>query len=70
MEHIKRMENELEELEEKIKNAKEFLEKEFIEPKFTDEAQRQSLAIQVCYMIDYSEILRGRIRYDKNKELV
>ncbi|WP_443864281.1 crAss001_48 related protein [Fusobacterium ulcerans] len=65
MKHIERMEAELKELKEKIEKAKNFLESEYLEPKFTDELQRQALAVQICYMKDYADVLKERIEYDK-----
>lgn len=67
-EHIERMELELKELNEKIKKGTEFIEKEIQNPKFTDEAQRIRLAIQMEYMLNYASVLNERIEYDKTKE--
>lgn len=66
--HIERMELELKELNEKIKKGTEFIEKEIQNPKFTDEAQRIRLAIQMEYMLNYASVLNERIEYDKLKE--
>lgn len=68
MEHIERMKKELEELEEKIKKGTEFLKKENENPKFTDNFQRASLEMQLCYMSDYADTLKERIEYDTKKE--
>ena len=67
MEHIKRMEVELQELEEKIEKLEIFLKKETKEPKFTDEEQRINLHLQKSYMRKYAEILSCRIHYDTLK---
>lgn len=67
MEHIKRMENELVELKEKIEKGWEFLNKEMDKPKFTDEQQRHGLHLQLMYMGNYAEILEKRISYDRKK---
>ncbi|WP_270749678.1 crAss001_48 related protein [Fusobacterium hominis] len=67
MEHIKRMETELAELEERIQKAQYFLKKELSEPKFTDEIQRMELSCQIEYMINYARILKDRITYDTKK---
>lgn len=65
--HIKRMEQEEKELNEKIEKAFEFLEKEKSKPIFTDEIQRKFLSQQLNHMIGYREVLRFRIEYDRNK---
>lgn len=67
MEHIKRMELELKELEDKIEKLSIFLEKEKIEPKFTDEIQRVLLENQKDHMKSYARILKHRIFYDTKK---
>lgn len=67
MEHIKRMETELAELEERTQKAQDFLKKELSEPKFTDEIQRMELSCQIEYMINYARILKDRITYDTKK---
>lgn len=67
MEHIKRLEVELQELEEKIEKLEVFLAKETKEPKFTDEEQRINLHLQKNYMKNYAEILKCRIHYDTLK---
>ncbi len=67
MDHIERMKKELEELELKIQKANDFLNKEFENPKFTDEMQRSNLFCQIQYMIDYSICLENRIDYDTEK---
>lgn len=67
MEHIKRMETELAELEERTQKAQYFLKKELSEPKFTDEIQRMELSCQIEYMINYARILKDRITYDTKK---
>lgn len=61
------MEEEVDELQVKIKKLGLFLEKEEEEPKFTDEYQRQLLAIQRDYMIRYYSVLLERIGIDKKK---
>lgn len=68
--HIERMEEELQELETKLNNLCAFLEKEMKEPKYTDEYQRQLLAIQKQHMIDYYNVLSLRISNDKMKKEV
>ena len=65
--HIERMEEEAQELEEKIKKLEVFLSKEMEEKKYTDEYQRQLLAIQKDRMIGYYCILLERIYVDKKK---
>lgn len=67
MEHIERMEHELEELIERKRKAVEFYEEEMKEHKFTDEIQRVYLALQIRYMEHYIEVLTDRIEYDKQK---
>lgn len=67
MEHIKRMEVELQELEEKIEKLTVFLEKEKKEPKFTDEEHRTLLKLQKGHMEDYASVLKQRIYYDTLK---
>lgn len=67
MNHIERMEVELKELKEKIEKGEEFINKEFIERKFTDETQRANLHAQLFVMQQYADILEIRIKYDKNK---
>lgn len=66
--HIEKMELELKELNEKIEKNLKFLDKEIQNPKFTDEAQRIRLAIQMEYMLNYASVLNERIEYDKTKE--
>ena len=65
VEHIRRMEKEYEELEEKGIKLQEFLEKEMKEPKFTNEKQRLLLGIQMTYMKNYLMVLEERIENDK-----
>lgn len=65
--HIERMEEEAQELEEKIKKLEVFLSKEMEEKKYTDEYQRQLLAIQRDHMIRYYSVLLERIGIDKKK---
>lgn len=65
--HIERMEEEAQELEEKIEKLVVFIEREKIEPKFTDEEQRIKLVLQKEYMINYADILRQRIYCDTLK---
>lgn len=83
MEHIKRMEEEFKELEGNIiklqedkTKAEDFFKKETEEPKFTDEIQRNFLGQQIhhmdkriYHMIGHREVLRDRIKYDKDKML-
>lgn len=66
--HIERMELELEELSEKIEKGQQFLDKEYENPKFTDEVQRYSLEEQLKHMRGYKEYLKGRISYDFLKQ--
>ena len=61
------MEEEAQELEEKIKKLEVFLSKEMEEKKYTDEYQRQLLAIQKDRMIGYYCVLLERIYVDKKK---
>lgn len=68
MPHIERMKSESRELEEKIQNGTKFLNSENECPKFTNETQRQLLAIQLSYMVNYAETLKARIKYDENKK--
>lgn len=68
MSHIERMEIELRELKEKIQNGTKFLNIETECPKFTNETQRQLLAIQLSHMENYAETLKARIKYDENKK--
>ena len=65
--HIERMEEEAEELKIKIDKLIAFLEKEMEEKKYTDEYQRQLLAIQSRDMIGYYNTLLVRIDNDKKK---
>lgn len=65
MEHIKRMEQEFEELREKGCKLEEFLEKETNTPKLTNEKQRSLLLLQLYNMNNYCEILSERIVYEK-----
>lgn len=67
MGHIERMQIELEELQEKIMKANEFVKKEIEQPKFTDEKQRIALCCQISYMSCYATVLQERIDYDKKK---
>lgn len=64
--HIERMEDELQALETKLDNLCTFLEKEMEEPQYTNEYQRQLLAIQMSHMIGYYNTLLARIDNDKN----
>lgn len=64
MEHIKRMEVELQELENKIEKLTVFLEKESEKPKYTDDIQRILLENQKEHMKSYARILKQRIYYD------
>ena len=65
MEHIKRMETELKELNEKRMKLSDFLTSELEKPKFTNEIQRIKMCIQLEYMNQYAGILEGRIEYDE-----
>lgn len=65
--HIERMELELEELSEKIEKGQQFLDKEKVNPKFTDETQIFFLSEQLIHMVGYREALRDRIKYDSKK---
>ena len=65
MEHIKRMEVEYKELEEKGLKLQTFLEKEMESPKFTNEKQRQLLFLQLSHMWNYKAVLEERIKNDK-----
>ena len=72
--HIIRMKIELEELQEKIKKGKDFLNKEKNKKeseKILDNNQRVNLAYQLMQMDGYARILKKRIKYDteiKNKK--
>lgn len=68
--HIERMEEEEQELTVKIKKLTDFLDKEMEEPKYTNEYQRQLMAIQRQHMIDYYNVLSLRISNDKMKQEV
>lgn len=65
--HIDRMELELNELVEKRNKALYFLEKEEEFAKFTDCNQRELLSKQLDYMLNYINVLKDRIEYDKKK---
>lgn len=65
--HIDRMNDEFDELNDKITKAMEFLGNETKSPKFTDDIQRSFLEQQIEYMVGYREILRDRIEYDSKK---
>lgn len=65
--HIERMEEEEKELTVKINKLTAFLDKEMEEKKYTDEYQRQLLAIQRDHMIRYYSVLLERIGIDKKK---
>lgn len=67
MTHIERMEEERNQLHDKIESACKFLDGEMENPKFTDEPQRMALWVQINYMMNYKEVLEGRIGYDKLK---
>lgn len=67
MEHIERMKVELKELEDKIEKLDSFLEKEKVDPKFTDEIQRILLENQKENMKSYARVLKHRINYDTLK---
>lgn len=66
MEHIERMELELQEIKWKIEKGRAFLNKEMQEAKYTNELQRQLLAIQLTHMENYHNVLLARINNDKN----
>lgn len=65
--YLDRMNIELEEIQEKINKAEEFLLKEDREPKFLDEKQKELLELQVSHMKHYYSVLKQRIEYDSNK---
>lgn len=67
MEHIERMQAELQELKEKYYKGLSFLEKENKNPNKTDEFQRKQLKGQLDVMKEYIQILEYRISYDKQK---
>ena len=67
MEHIKRMEKEVEDLIQKAEKLHDFLEEELKNPKFTDDIQRIYLGIRVSHMVNYVEVLKSRIEYDTEK---
>lgn len=73
-EYIIRMQIELEELQEKIKKEKDFLNKEKNKKeseKILDDNQRVNLAYQLMQMDGYARTLEERIKYDtelKNKK--
>lgn len=64
MEHIERMQVELKELKEKMNKLEVFFTNETLDPKYTDEVQRDNLARQFEYMLGYANILKKRIAYD------
>lgn len=65
--YICRMENEIKELEDKIKKLDAFLGKENEKPEKTNEVQRGYLTVQVCYMKHYADILCKRLAYEYAK---
>lgn len=67
MEHIKRMEVELQELENKIEKLTVFLEKQNEKPKYTDDIQRILLENQKEHMKSYARISQHRIHYDTSQ---
>lgn len=67
MDYLERMKEELKELDEKIDKLTKFLTKEIKKNELTDEAQRTMMHVQRMYMIDYSEALKARIKYEEFK---
>lgn len=67
MDHIERMEKELEELREKTRKAGQFFVKELDNPKILDHKQIVLLGMQSTAMSQYEAILEERIAYDKEK---
>lgn len=67
MEHIERMEKELEELKEKVRKAGQFFSQELDNPKILDSKQIALLGMQSIAMSQYETILKERIAYDKEK---
>lgn len=67
MDHIVRMEKELEELKERANKLSDFLDSEVENKKFTDEEQRIYMGIQLSHMNSYINILELRIENDKEK---
>lgn len=67
MEHIKRMETELREVEQRLIGAMDF-KKSPVFKILLDEAQQLLLIEQITHMQRYVDILEIRINYDKIKE--
>lgn len=67
MDHIQRMEKELEELQEKSSKACEFFTKQLENPTILDNKQIILLGMQTTAMAQYEAILEERIAYDKSK---
>lgn len=67
MDYIKRMEVELEELNEKVVSGKGFLASE-VSKELLDVNQRDLLATQLFYMEKYEFILKMRIANEKRRE--
>lgn len=67
MNHIERMEKELEELKEKASKLSDFLDSEIESKRITDEKQRIYMGIQLSHMNSYINILELRIENDKEK---
>ena len=67
MDYLERMKIELGMLETNIEQSTRFLKKEIVIPCFTDEVQRIKLACQIEHMTAYANVLRERIKYDRNK---
>ncbi|MGL6098712.1 MAG: crAss001_48 related protein, partial [Fusobacteriaceae bacterium] len=65
--HIERMENELKDLETKIKGLNSFLGKEFENKELTSEMQRVRMSLQLEHMLSYRDILKERIFQDSEK---
>jgi predicted RNase H-like nuclease (RuvC/YqgF family) len=59
--NIEKMRDELEELQDKVNDLNEFLEKEMERPKLTNESERVLIALQVSYMEHYRYFLERRI---------
>lgn len=67
MDHIERMEKELEELKDKSRKAGQFFANELDNPKILDSKQIVLLGMQAAAMAQYEAILEERIAYDKEK---
>lgn len=68
MEYIKRMEEELEQLETRIDKLNVFLNKEIDQSEKTTELERIKMALQLHHMKDYYTVLKDRIGLSKEKE--